>query len=120
MVSVCRRCRVAPTREAYWGSNTESSVITTPTPSANQATAHATFLPFLSAGGGVWKNGPSIGASSPCPLPYEDAERLVRGTLGAVCRATDPHVSGRASSVRWAADPRWRTEALARAGRGPG
>ncbi len=55
-----REGRAAP----YVGSTAESSIITAPMTSANQATAQATFLPF-SSGGGVWEDGPSIAASPP-------------------------------------------------------
>ena len=40
-----------------------------------QATAHATFLPFSSVGGGVCKNGPSIAAPHPSLVPCKDADR---------------------------------------------
>jgi len=42
---------------------------------AIQAMVHVTLLPFSSAGGGAWKNGPSIAPSPPLLLPYENAER---------------------------------------------
>src|SRR4028119_931673 len=57
-----REGRAAP----YVGSTTESSIITAPMTSANQATAQATFLPF-SSGGGAWEDGPSLAAPPPSP-----------------------------------------------------